>query len=144
MVGHRYYSSELCRFVQPSDVSTLNPSSVNGLNLYSNVNNNPIGITYCNSIVGGLTSGEMVSSLTLGKIIITNLGMEKNNNSGIQWKNELLVTDLPNFLFLTKYGFEVVNWSISLYKGILYLNEAKTHYIYVYIYQEVILLHMPE
>ena len=42
----RYYSSELCRFIQPADISSLNLSSINGLNLYSYANNNPIGIAY--------------------------------------------------------------------------------------------------
>ena len=30
MMGHRYYSPELCRFIQAADVSTLNPRSING------------------------------------------------------------------------------------------------------------------
>ena len=46
MVSSRYYSPELGRFIQPADVSSLNPSSINGLNLYSYANNNPIGIAY--------------------------------------------------------------------------------------------------
>jgi len=62
MVGHRYYSPELCRFIQPADVSSLNPSSINGLNLYAYANNNPIEITYRSSNVGGLSSGGMISS----------------------------------------------------------------------------------
>ena len=49
MIGQRYYSPELCLFIQPVDVSTLNPSSINGLNLYSYANNNPIGIAYSSS-----------------------------------------------------------------------------------------------
>ncbi len=45
----RYYSPELCRFIQPADVSTLNPSSVNRLNLYTYAVNNPISFSYSNS-----------------------------------------------------------------------------------------------
>ena len=45
-LSSRYYSPELGRFIQPADVSTLNPSSINGLNLYSYANNNPIGVAY--------------------------------------------------------------------------------------------------
>ena len=52
MVGQRYYSPELCRFIQPADVSSLNPHSTNGLNLYAYANNNPIGIAYSSSGVG--------------------------------------------------------------------------------------------
>lgn len=42
-MSSRYYSPELGRFIQPTDVSSLNLSSINGLNLYSYVNNNIIG-----------------------------------------------------------------------------------------------------
>ena len=42
MMGHRYYSPELCRFIQPDDIEYLDPSSINGLNLYCYCHNNPI------------------------------------------------------------------------------------------------------
>ena len=75
MMGHRYYSPELGRFIQPADVSTLNPSSINGLNLYSYANNNPIGIAICpglgtaigftvglvGSILGDIFLGEWIA-----------------------------------------------------------------------------------
>ena len=67
MMGQRYYSPELCRFIQPADVSTLNPSSINGLNLYAYANNNPIGIAYSSSSVGFGASGGMIGS-TIGTI----------------------------------------------------------------------------
>ena len=35
-LSSRYYNPELCRFIQPADVSSLNPHSINGLNLYAN------------------------------------------------------------------------------------------------------------
>ena len=38
----RYYSPELCRFINPDDVGYLDPSSVYGLNLYCYCMNNPI------------------------------------------------------------------------------------------------------
>ena len=65
MVGQRYYSPELCRFIQPADVSSLNPSSINGLNLYSYANNNPIVIAYktnistINSITNSITNSNL-------------------------------------------------------------------------------------
>ena len=46
MVSSRYYSPELGRFIQPADVSSLDPQSINGLNLYSYANNNPISFSY--------------------------------------------------------------------------------------------------
>ena len=66
LVTSRYYSPELGRFIQPEDVSSLNPSSINGLNLYSYANNNPIGIAYSSSNVCFGTGGGMVNSLSLG------------------------------------------------------------------------------
>ena len=63
IVGHRYYSPELCRFIQPTDVSSLNPSSINCLNLYAYATNNPIGITYSSSGASFGTSGGMVNSI---------------------------------------------------------------------------------
>lgn len=41
-MGHRYYSPELCRFIQPDDIEYLDRSSINGLNLYCYCMNNPI------------------------------------------------------------------------------------------------------
>ena len=38
----RYYSPELCRFIQPDNIEYLDPSSINGLNLYCYCMNNPI------------------------------------------------------------------------------------------------------
>ena len=38
----RYYDPELCRFISPDDVSYLDPSTINGLNLYCYCYNNPI------------------------------------------------------------------------------------------------------
>ena len=42
MMGQRYYSPELCRFIQPDDIEYLEPESINGLNLYCYCYNNPI------------------------------------------------------------------------------------------------------
>lgn len=42
MMGQRYYSPELCRFIQPDSIEYLDPESINGLNLYCYCFNNPI------------------------------------------------------------------------------------------------------
>lgn len=75
-LSSRYYSPVLGRFIQPADVSSINPSSINGLNLYSYANNNPISIAYSSSNVSFGTGGGMVNSLALGGLF--NLG----NNPG--------------------------------------------------------------
>ncbi len=38
----RYYDPKLGRFISPDDISYLDPSTVNGLNLYAYCNNNPV------------------------------------------------------------------------------------------------------
>ena len=41
-MGQRYYSPELCRFIQPDSIEYLDPESINGLNLYMYCNDNPV------------------------------------------------------------------------------------------------------
>ena len=36
-MGQRYYSPELCRFIQPDDIEYLDPSSINSLYIGSNI-----------------------------------------------------------------------------------------------------------
>ena len=64
-LSSRYYSPILGRFIQPADVSTLNPHSINGLNLYAYAKNYPISFSYNNSSVVGSTNvdGGLVSSI---------------------------------------------------------------------------------
>jgi len=84
MVGHRYYNPQWGRLIQPDDVSSLNPFSINGLNLYSYANNNPIGIAYSVSSAGFSTSGKMMSSLAISGSIILGYG---TSNKGFYWSN---------------------------------------------------------
>jgi hypothetical protein len=49
-------------------VSSLNPSSINGLNLYSYANYNPINIKYSGFSGGGSNGGGMINSLALSGI----------------------------------------------------------------------------
>ena len=89
LVSSRYYSPELGRFIQPADVSSLNPHSINGLNLYNYANNNSIGLVYSSSGVGFGDSGAVVSSLSLGGIssLGNNLGYSNSFNilGGLNW-----------------------------------------------------------
>ena len=58
----RFYSSELCRFISPDSIEYLDPSSINGLNLYCYCHNNPV--MYSDG------SGHFaISSLVIGAII---------------------------------------------------------------------------
>ena len=42
MVGHRYYNPEWGRWIQPDDIEYLDPSNINGLNLYAYCDNDPV------------------------------------------------------------------------------------------------------
>ena len=44
MVGHRYYNPEWGRWIQPDDVEYLEPTNINGLNLYAYCNNDPVNM----------------------------------------------------------------------------------------------------
>ena len=77
----RYYSPELGRFIQPADVSSLNPSSINGLNLYTYVNNNPVGNAYNSSNFSAKKHMIVERPIILGK---NNKNM-KNDSKNCYW-----------------------------------------------------------
>ena len=81
-LNSRYYSPEWRRFIQPAGASSLNPDSVNGLNLYCYANNNPVGVAYSGFSSGsaGAMVGGMVNSLVLGSGLSGESGV---NNSKI-------------------------------------------------------------
>ena len=70
-LNSRYYSPLWRRFISPDDTAFLDPDTVNGLNLYSYANNNPVNVAYHSTSVGGSDNGGMVSSLSLGGSIST-------------------------------------------------------------------------
>ena len=59
----RYYNPEWRRFISTAQIGALNPNNVNGFNLYSYANNNPIRSIYSSSSVGRSTRVGMVSYL---------------------------------------------------------------------------------
>ncbi|MCI7632558.1 MAG: RHS repeat-associated core domain-containing protein, partial [Candidatus Onthovivens sp.] len=133
MVGQRYYSPELCRFIQPADVSSLNPHSINGLNLYAYANNNPTGkaklLSFTNvGTLCGFTTNILIPSLNLPNFT-SKVGNDNYWNP--HWENKWFDTDWPGFFVLSQEGFEVVNWSLSIYKGSLYLDNNENNYLYI-------------
>ena len=97
----RYYSPELRRFIQPKNVSNLNPSSINGLNLYSYANNNSITIAYRSASFDGITSGEIVNSISF------NIGIGNKNNFGSI--SDITFPSLYNTLGFASNVFSVLN-----------------------------------
>lgn len=70
MMGHRYYSPELCRFIQPDDIEYLDPSSINGLNLYCYCHNNPI-MYYDPSGHVAISVGLLIAGFVIGALVGT-------------------------------------------------------------------------
>ncbi len=117
LITSRYYSPELGRFIQPANLSSLKPSSINGLNLYSYANNNPIGIAYNSSGASFGAGGGMVSSLSLGELssVGNNLGYSNSFNifAGLNW-SQLNVKDLvkDTFISLGEVGYRIA-WGLT-------------------------------
>ena len=49
----------------------------------------------------------------------------------VHWKNSWFDTDWPSFAVVSKDGFEVINWSLSVYKGTLFFDRNETRSIYI-------------
>ena len=82
-LSSRYYSSELCRWISPDSIEYLDPSSINGLNLYCYCVNNPV--MYVDSsgnflviafIICGIAEGAVVSVIVV--LGVKNCTSEKN------------------------------------------------------------------
>ena len=88
LVSSRYYSPELGRFIQPEVVSSLNPQSINDLNLYTYTYalNNPISITYSTFSVGRSASSE-IGSFPIGNHSNSTTGSSNSNSSGPTFGN---------------------------------------------------------
>ena len=132
-LSSRYYSPELCRFISPADVSNIDPYSINGLNLYAYANNNPIGISKStNKSHATLLNGSMMTHIvpSLNKFT-SGISASGKNYWNPHWKNKWFDTDLPGFFVLSQEGFEVVNWSLSIYKGSLYFDNNENHSLYI-------------
>ena len=81
MVGHRYCSPKLCRFIQPVDVSSLNPYSINGLNLYAYMNNNPVDRAKLSSTTNLGTLTGFSTTMMISTIGIQNVTSKAGNGN---------------------------------------------------------------
>ena len=113
-----YYSPDLCRFIQPVGLSALNLSSINGLNLYSYANNNPIGIAYSSSGVGGGMVNSIASSV--GGL---NFGYHGAVLNSSKWHFD------PNFLTEAfghiKNGFSIIEGALTGYRNVKHLSKLE-------------------
>ena len=113
--------------IQPADVSSLNPHSINGLNLYAYANNNPIG----SANVGMLSGFSAITMLPSNKLPLTNPNVESRNYWFPHVKGKWFVTDVPEFFNFTHDKIEFVNWSFSVYKCSLYFDYKENHSLYI-------------
>ena len=95
-----YYNPQWRRFIQPTNVSTLNPFGMNGLNQYTYANNNPIGIINSNS--------------NLGKI--TTITTQNNLSNGFLLGSYAYEINLPDLSFLSA-GFSFIDNAFSTISG---------------------------
>ena len=72
----RYYYPKIKRFIEPADVSSLNPSNINGLNLYAYASNNPIGIFVTGSYNYNTASNYMQVTSDFSKVQTTTTDKE--------------------------------------------------------------------
>ena len=100
-LSSRYYSPKFGRFMQISDVSDLDPHSINGLNLYAYANNNPIRVAYVNFSVG-----VIINSLAIDEIVVPCGGLI---NKGFYWSN----------LDFLGTGFGYIENSFSMIVGVI-------------------------
>ncbi len=87
--------------MQISDVSELDPHSINGLNLYAYANNNPIRVAYVNFSVG-----VIINSLAIDEIVVPCGGLI---NKGFYWSN----------LDFLGTGFGYIENSFSMIVGVI-------------------------
>ncbi len=107
VVGKRYYSLELGRFIQPLDVISLNRDSITGLNLYCYANNNPNGIAHSINSMGSISGEKLMKSTSIaisyaiisefGTTATVSVGANMTGGSlhrGISWpkSNSILMT----------------------------------------------------
>ena len=69
-----------------------------------------------------LNSHNMIRMVSIFNIPISNVVTISKNNRNLYWENKWFDTDRPSFFVLSKDGFEVVGWNLSIYKGSLYYD----------------------
>lgn len=103
----------LGRFLQVSDVSELNPHSINGLNLYAYANNNHIGIAYSSSSIGGRVGGSKVSTLALGGVISGGSSFVGSNNLSIKFPSQNWLSLGIDFTAGMSGALSVLGWTLK-------------------------------
>ena len=111
----RYYDPELCRFISPDDVSYLDPSTINGLNLYCYCYNNPISYadpSGHSAILIGLIIGALIGFGTAAYIDYQDDGAIFNGS--VKWYDYLGATVLGGSIGAGLGAFAGMSFSASI------------------------------
>ena len=109
LVSSRYYSPELGRFIQPADVFSLNPQSINGLNIYTYALNNPIAIKYDSSF-SSYGSG-MVSSFMGNGVASGGYSSSVSNAFSVKFPKQNWLSTSADFVASMAGAISVINWT---------------------------------
>jgi len=100
VLNSRYYDPYTGRFISPTDISTLNLTSINGLNFYSYANNNPIGIVSSSGIFHSIVTSTGTVSISSDSV-----GASSFSARNLSLAPELLGTLLTGL----DHGFTMIN-----------------------------------
>ena len=126
-IAKRYYDPEIGRFVSPNNINSVNPSIINGLNLYCYGKNNPV------SNFNGTTKYNLYTPISVSnynqvkKAANQNYVNTNNNYLKPHWKNKFFDTGAPGFLVIDNEGFQLINIGLSLYNGSFYFDSNESH-----------------
>ena len=109
----RYYSPEFCRFISPDSIEYLDIETVNGLNLYAYANNNPIGIAYSSSSIGGRVGGSKVSTLALGGVTGGESSFAGSNGLSIKLPSQNWLSLGIDFTASMSGALSVLGWTLK-------------------------------
>ena len=121
----RYYSPKWRRFISPDDTAYLDPKTVNGLNLYCYCGNDPVNTLILQQKFTNFAVYHAAKFKGPHKLI------SPSYQNGMHWENQWFDTSLPSFFVFSTDKAALVDWSLSIYKGSLYLDEAENHALYI-------------
>ena len=127
-LNNRYYNPEIGRFISPDSIDNIDPSAINGLNLYRYCNNNPITVAY--SSFSNVNNDVMPF---LNQVFNSNFSTITaiKNYWNPHWKNEWFVTNSPSLFVLSDEGFKLFNMNFSIYRGSLHFDNIENRSIYI-------------
>ena len=89
----------------------MNPSSINGLNLYSYANNNPIGIAYRSS--GSGANGGMVSSFMGNGVVSGGYSSSSSNAFSVKFPKQNWLSISADFIASMAGSLSVLSWTFK-------------------------------